>query len=74
MRSFRTNLRDPEHSADLETSFLLALNLGLLLLGMIIDSYAAIVPLRPSSAGRRCYNIHPIHFGMIFWRTFSWGP
>ena len=50
-----------------KTSFLLALNLGLLLLGMIIDSYAAIVLLVPLLLPVAvAYNIHPIHFGMIF--------
>ena len=57
-----------------KTSFLLALNLGLLLLGMIIDSYAAIVLLVPLLLPVAvAYNIHPIHFGMIFLANLQLG-
>jgi len=57
-----------------KTSFLLALNLGLLLLGMIIDSYAAIVLLVPLLLPVAvAYEIHPIHFGMIFLANLQLG-
>lgn len=57
-----------------KTSFLLALNLGLLLLGMIIDSYAAIVLLVPLLLPVAvAYDIHPIHFGMIFLANLQLG-
>ena len=57
-----------------KTSFLLAMNLGLLLLGMIIDSYAAIVLLVPLLLPVAvAYNIHPIHFGMIFLANLQLG-
>jgi tripartite ATP-independent transporter DctM subunit len=57
-----------------KTSFLLALNLGLLLLGMIIDSYAAIVLLVPLLLPVAvAYEIHPVHFGMIFLANLQLG-
>ena len=57
-----------------KTSFLLALNLGLLLLGMIIVSYAAIVLLVPLLLPVAvAYEIHPIHFGMIFLANLQLG-
>ena len=50
------------------------MNLGLLLLGMIIDSYAAIVLLVPLLLPVAvAYNIHPIHFGMIFLANLQLG-
>ena len=57
-----------------KTSFLLALNLGLLLLGMVIDSYAAIVLLVPLLLPVAvAYQIHPVHFGMIFLANLQLG-
>lgn len=48
-------------------TFLLALNVFLLLIGMMLDIFSAIVILVPLLLPvAAAYNIHPLHFGIIF--------
>jgi hypothetical protein len=53
--------------------FLLALNVFLLIVGWLMEIFAAIVVVVPLIVPLgHAFGIHPVHLGIIFVRTWSW--